>query len=570
MRLENAVPEIAGESTSLVVAVHGWTASSTKMQDVRSAVRDAMPNADLLFPDYPAGLFSSADPIEITEALVRCIGDAVKARETRGARYEAIVLIGHSLGALLVRKAYVFARGENQDHSGYLRLAPQAWGASVSRIILLAGTNRGWELRQKARDLSWPKWLAFNTCSQLWHWLRLARLINSVREGAPFVANLRIQWISLLRNRSLSPPVPMTVQLLGTVDDIVDERDNVDIQCGASFVYRSVPETGHANVIDFSGAAGAVRKQIFLDALLTDAAQIESDMLVDFSSEPDVAHVVFVMHGIRDYGNWTQRLAPVIYETAKRMSANVRVVSSGYGYFPIARFMLQPERQKNVRWFMDQYTEALAKYPQAAMSFVGHSNGTYLLASALARYPACAFERAVFAGSVVNRNFPWSKHIGENRLTAIQNFVASADLVVAIFPAIFERLRKSKSDLGSAGHTGFAERDPPVYEVTYMRGGHGAAVVPENFETISRFVLGDEAAAPTQPLLIQGQASPAVWAGKFCMVFAFAVIAFALMPMWAVPLSSHFALVDWRFTWSSLTAFTAGWLLVVYLICLWI
>lgn len=384
------------------------------------------------------------------------------------------------------------------------------------------------------------------------------------------MANLRIQWISLLRNRSLSPPVPMTVQLLGTVDDIVDERDNVDIQCGASFVYRSVPETGHANVIDFSGAAGAVRKQIFLDALLTDAAQIESDMLVDFSSEPDVAHVVFVMHGIRDYGNWTQRLAPVIYETAKRMSANVRVVSSGYGYFPIARFMLQPERQKNVRWFMDQYTEALAKYPQAAMSFVGHSNGTYLLASALARYPACAFERAVFAGSVVNRNFPWSKHIGENRLTAIQNFVASADLVVAIFPAIFERLRKSKSDLGSAGHTGFAERDPPVYEVTYMRGGHGAAVVPENFETISRFVLGDEAAAPTQPLLIQGQASPAVWAGKFCMVFAFAVIAFALMPMWAVPLSSHFALVDWRFTWSSLTAFTAGWLLVVYLICLWI
>lgn len=529
-----------------------------------------MPNADLLIPDYAAGFLSSEDPIEITEALVRCISDAVMAREARGSPYKEIILIGHSLGALLVRKAYVFSRGKNQDRASYLSPAPQAWGALVSRIILLAGTNRGWELRQKAKELSWPKWLAFNTCSQLWHWFRLARLINSVREGAPFVANLRIQWVSLLRDSSLAPPIPMTVQLLGTIDDIVDERDNVDIQSGASFVYRSVPDTGHTNVIDFSGQTGALRKQIFLDALLVDSTKIKSDMIVAFKAEPDVQHVVFVMHGIRDYGNWTQRLAPFIYDIAGRTSIKARVVTSGYGYFPIAGFMLQPERQKNVRWFMDQYTEALAKYPQAAMSFVGHSNGTYLLASALEKYPACAFERAVFAGSVVNRSFPWSKHINERRLTTLQNFVASADWVVAIFPSIFERLRKMKSDLGSAGHTGFADRDPPVYEVTYIRGGHGAAVVPENFETIARFVLGDNAATPSQQLLAKGQASAAVWAGKFCMVFAVAAIAFALLPMWAVPMASHFGVIDVSYTWHTLSAFSAGWLVLVYLACLWI
>ncbi len=64
-------------------------------------------------------------------------------------------------------------------------------------------------------------------------------------------------------------------------------------------------------------------------------------------------------------------------------------------------------RRSKVEWLMDQYTENLALYPNADFSFVGHSNGTYLLAKALLEYPACKFKNVVFAGSVVNKNYDW-------------------------------------------------------------------------------------------------------------------------------------------------------------------
>lgn len=292
------------------------------------------------------------------------------------------------------------------------------------------------------------------------------------------MANLRIQWINLLRDASLFPPVPVTIQLLGTIDDIVDESDNVDIQCGANFIYKSVPETGHVNVIDFSGPIGQERQKIFLDALCTENEKLKSDKTLEFKLDPTVEHIVFIMHGIRDYGHWTRNLSQAVAAAAERRGLMVKTVISDYGYFPMIGFLLQPERQRNVRWFINQYTEALARYPKAKMSFIGHSNGTYLLASALERYRACAFERTVFAGSVVNRDFPWDKHVSDDRVAAVQNYVATADWVVAVFPAIFERLRKARADLGSAGHTGFARRDPPVYEVTFIKGDHGAAIVP--------------------------------------------------------------------------------------------
>ena len=46
-------------------------------------------------------------------------------------------------------------------------------------------------------------------------------------------------------------------------------------------------------------------------------------------------------------------------------------------------FLLSAYRRKNVEWLMDRYTEVVARYPNATVSYIGHSNGTYLLAKAL-------------------------------------------------------------------------------------------------------------------------------------------------------------------------------------------
>jgi predicted esterase len=533
------------------------------MHHVRTAIEQAVPDADLLFPDYPAGMFSTADPVDITEALGDCIADAVRLRASRGGAYREIILVGHSLGALLVRKAYAFAMGQNQDHSGTssLRPAAQQWAGLVTRIILMAGTNRGWSLRNKARGLSWLKWCGFVFGAWLWRWFRLGGLINRVREGAPFVTNLRIQWINLVRDPVLSKQVPLTIQLLGTIDDIVDERDNVDVQAGARFIYKAVPDTGHVNVIDFSGSAGGRRRSIFLDALTTGADRLASDRTVPFEPNPDVQHVVFLVHGIRDFGFWTSRLSAAVRAEGSRRGARVETVTSDYGYFPMINFLFQPERQKNVRWFMDQYTEARARYPSATISFIGHSNGTYLLASALQRYKACTFHRAVFAGSVVNRNFDWPQYVAQRRINAVQNYVATADIVVAIFPAVFEHLRRTKADLGSAGHTGFARRDPPVYQVTYVTGGHGAALDPRNFDALAAFVLGDDTARPGEALRADAQSRAVVWFGKFCLPVFVGLLLIALLPLW-VFLAAYFGRIPWPGDWLPIAS--TAWFVAIY------
>jgi alpha-beta hydrolase superfamily lysophospholipase len=105
-------------------------------------------------------------------------------------------------------------------------------------------------------------------------------------------------------------------------------------------------------------------------------------------------------------------------------------------------FLLPWARRKKVEWLMDQYTESKAKYPEAEFSYVGHSNGPYLLAGALRDYRCCRFKNVVFAGSVVHTDYDWSEFLGSQpqRVKVILNYVATSDAVVAFFPKAMELL----------------------------------------------------------------------------------------------------------------------------------
>ncbi len=537
MILKNTEPICRGKSLQLVVVLHGWLASGVDLANVRDTIAEAMPDADLLIPDYPAGLFSGADPIEITEELINAIADAVGSCNKN---YNEIILIGHSLGALLVRKAFAFERGEAQDRDESNPLVRKRnsknWADKVSRIILLAGTNRGWEVKNQPRHIAWQTWLLFRVSHQFWRWFRVGKLISSAHRGAPFIANLRIQWINLA-NRT-GTKLPLTIQLLGDRDDVVTEEDNVDVQSGAGFIYKAVRGTGHSDVIQFTGRYREERKRVFLEALLTPLEELESDFIAPLEQKEEVEKFVFVMHGIRDYGNWTDELGEYVVGAAKALGVDAAYKASSYGYFPMMGFLLQPERQDNVRWFMDEYTEALAKYPNASMNFIGHSNGTYLLASALERYAACKFDKVVFFGSVVPRNYQWGKMVNGKRLTRIQNYVATKDAVVAIFPAVFELF--PHPDLGSAGHNGFIDDEAKRNEIRYVIGGHGAVLNSRNRATtkkaIARFILGNDSVFTIRDELEKakclGEPSGLVQlASKLCVVIWLVLIAIVVTPV---------------------------------------
>jgi pimeloyl-ACP methyl ester carboxylesterase len=156
---------------------------------------------------------------------------------------------------------------------------------------------------------------------------------------------------------------------------------------------------------------------------------------------------------------------------------------------------------------VDEYTENLARYPNAErFDFVGHSNGTYLLSSALQSYRTLMIGRVYFAGSVAPNHYPWRPLLDEGRVERVVNVVAASDWVVALFPKLFEQLATWTDDLsaqglldiGSAGFRGFRAADDPqgrVINVQFAKGQHGVGVDagdPAKIRAIVDYILDGE------------------------------------------------------------------------------
>lgn len=519
--LTSTTPTQHGASTTLVVILHGL---GKHIEDWCHALREALPDADLMVPQYRADILSNVDPRRVADQLVEYVHEADQARSQRsdGGQYERVILIGYSMSGLIIRKTYLIAMGYGDDETLVRKAKPMPWATKVERIVLMAAINRGLSTA-KPQDAPWSLYILQRLGWAIIPRLGLGQLLAQMRRGSPFVANLRVQWIRLSQAPDFQ--LPPTIQLLGDLDDVVAEEDNVDVLADANFRYIKVRDTGHASICDFRTAeVGAYRQAKFLQAVTTPIDQLEGDGVVNgHEVGQTIDHVAFVMHGIRDMGLWTIRVSEAIETTAQQLGQSVETITAGYGYFPMLRFLFFGARQVNVRWFMDRYTEALARYPQAKISYVGHSNGTYLLASALERYRACRIHHVAFAGSVVPKQYPWDRLRAEERVQAVRNDIASADWIVGVFPGLFELLHWA--DLGTAGHNGFQDDTPKESSFDrYFQGGHGAALAPANHPSLARFILTGERIPPAQPILVDQQNGLTATLAKLCwLVWLFIV-----------------------------------------------
>lgn len=292
--------------------------------------------------------------------------------------------------------------------------------------------------------------------------------------------------------------------------------------------------------------------------------------------DPSVTDVVFVIHGIRDKGFWTQKIGRHI-----KMEAKGRKFASwteSYGYFAMAPFIFKTVRQRKVEWLMDRYAEARARYPRATFHYVGHSNGTYLCAKALGGdrkpvdYPAARFGHVVFAGSVVRRDYDWRSLIrpGDTpRVGKVLNYVATRDWVVALFPKGMQPWRYF--NLGSAGHDGFVQSSVagPVHEVRYIVGNHGAGHEEPHWNDIARFIVSGQAPAPKPPdyssiqsgfWRAMGHASVVIFPALVAVILGFGVLllwsVFAKLPCSVFPYLRDLA---WDVCTSDPTARQAAW-----------
>jgi hypothetical protein len=265
--------------------------------------RQALGDVKVIRPPLPIGKpLSYADPNEIARGLVEQIdaewGAAVEARRP----FTRIILAGHSYGALLARKVYIIACGEHPRAMFESAIGPRgeaAWAGAVERIVLLAGMNRGWRISHQlglARAVGWTLLMwgvrFFTALLTLLGPLRGRKAaILQIQCGAIFLTQLRIQWLWMRRRAAAEPGRSggaLTVQLLGTVDDMVSPQDNIDLVSGGDFLYLDVPMSGHPSVIEMDDSTpgmnglttGALRGRAFALALAGSEAAIRAQAVI--------------------------------------------------------------------------------------------------------------------------------------------------------------------------------------------------------------------------------------------------------------------------------------------------
>jgi pimeloyl-ACP methyl ester carboxylesterase len=428
--------------------------------------------------------------------LARELAALINQRWISNGGFEDVVLIGHSVGGLVARQAYLESIGEES-------LAGFAWAAKVSRIVLLSVPNRG------VPRLPWYGRPVDRFVRLFLFWMRFT--YQDLLRGSAFITNLRIQWIRHFSGSANGAPnLPKVLLLRGARDTIVDRDASHDVLAFPNTSYIEVAGGTHENLPLLQTRRGAGgKKELTAEgverlALMRNAiiGTSESLGLIETSfPRPEPAtykRVIFVLHGIRASGldHWLSDVAKEI----KTTDEDTFPVRPDYGYLTAWRFVLPSVRKRNLRWFQDKYTELLARNPSAEFNFIGHSNGTYMLGQSLLQIPAMRFKRVVLAGSVLPTNFfdSDSPVCIRNQIQAVRSDGGRFDYPVGVLCRILSQVLQMK-DVGTGGYDGFT--GVFVEQYRYHDGGHGKMLEShQNIQSMVNFALTGESKPEPQIL----------------------------------------------------------------------
>jgi hypothetical protein len=170
-------------------------------------------------------------------------------------------------------------------------------------------------------------------------------------------------------------------------------------------------------------------------------------------------HVVILVHGIRDRARWEASLSEPL------KSHGFTPVPINYGRFGALEFLLPIPffRNRAVRDVRGQIADVRKQYPEASLSVIAHSFGTWVIAKILQDGFFIRFHRIIFCGSVVPYNFPFEQ-FSERFCDPILNEVGDCDP----WPAVAE---SATWGYGSAGTYGFLRNR--VQDRWHASAGHG-------------------------------------------------------------------------------------------------
>ena len=377
---------------------------------------------------------------------------------------------------------------------------PYEWPAKVRRIVLLGSPNSGYQSKNLPKSWGW----LYPFASGLGKFT-----IESVQEGAYWLANLRLRWLSTMRRMWATHtaeieewekakqggkdtpeplPPPLVVQVYGTRDDVVTTEDIDDSLYMPGTVRREMMDANHGQLIDLSDLSTADARWKVLDQ----AIHGELDGTDDYKpASPDP--VYFILHGIRAsaYDAWVGELTETLQpdqQSVDPVDRRPKVLSLNYRFFSSIEFALRGTRQRNIHQFLDLYLQAALTNDADGFRFIGHSNGTYMMASVMQKVPAVRFRHIMLAGSVLPSDFNWKALFDNGQIGyydggqwqpgRVHNDQARVDVPVGILANGLRVL--GYRDIGAGGFRGFEgvnSTGVSYHPLHTFPKGHGAALM---------------------------------------------------------------------------------------------
>ena len=187
------------------------------------------------------------------------------------------------------------------------------------------------------------------------------------------------------------------------------------------------------------------------------------------NGERDVTKILITVHGIRTFGQWQDRLG----ELLKSEGYGGRVFHFKYGYFSSLAFLIPPLRFLLVSRFCRYLDLLRGSYPNASISFVGHSFGTHLIGWALHRQVKKApfpGEVIILSGSVLRPSFPWNELISKGAARIVLNECGLRDWILVLNQLV-------ALGTGMAGRLGFIGLLDDNFVNNYFAFGHSGFFV---------------------------------------------------------------------------------------------
>jgi WD40 repeat protein len=182
--------------------------------------------------------------------------------------------------------------------------------------------------------------------------------------------------------------------------------------------------------------------------------------------DPDVAHVVLTVHGIRTFGRWQERLE-LLLTGGEAPDRRRTVINYKYGYFSAIAFAIPFFRWLLTRRFRRDLLQVAARYPSARLDVVAHSFGTHLVGwglLGLTKPSSLRIDTLILAGSVLPSSFPWPEIIGA-RVRRLINDCGTSDGILLLSQLLVIQG-------GSAGRFGFTGSTSSCFRNRYFAFGH--------------------------------------------------------------------------------------------------